>query len=67
MLTRRNTRRPVERQVARAVADSDGAAQEGDRVALQRLERDATRRLRCDGSEENEAEAKTADDASESL
>ena len=59
--------KPIQRQVAAAIPDSDGAAEEDNGVALERLQRDAARGFRGKGSEQNEAEAKTADEASQRL
>ena len=58
---------PIEWQIAGAVPHSDESAQEDNGIALESLQRHSRDRPRLDGPEGNEAEAKAANQTSQSL
>lgn len=58
---------PIEGQIAGTVPDSDESAEEDDGIALERLQRYSSNRPCLNGPEGNEAEAKAANQTSQSL
>ena len=58
---------PIEGQIAGTVPDRDESAEEDDGIALERLQRHSGNRPCLYGPESNEAEAKAANQTSQSL
>ena len=64
---RKGIKEPIKGQIAGTVPDSDKSAKEDDGVALERLQRHSGNRPCLYGPESNEAEAKAANQTSQSL
>lgn len=58
---------PIEGQITGTIPDSDESAEEDDSIALKRLQRHSSNRPCLNGPESNEAEAKAANQTSQSL